>query len=205
MMPLSKLNLISDRMQEMTTAPRGLFASIFRAGPQKVAKVDLSIRIPHYDLLRAEMFTEDIMELCDYELKLNVYELVALLFKDFLSQVTNGTDHRLLLTKLMEKHDAYIRPTEIRKEYIQVTSNHLKFKEVVVPKKIKWVVLKLELTRKAALRGEVFLMDLSQIEPRFQITLEELIPILIMDFVIQLKAGNDGKLIQGIIDNLRDD
>lgn len=67
MKPVSKLNLISDRMQDMTAAPKGLFASIFRAGTQKMAKVvDLSIRIPHYDLLRAEMFTEDIMELCDY-------------------------------------------------------------------------------------------------------------------------------------------
>jgi hypothetical protein len=204
MKPLSKLNLISDRMQEMTAAPKGLFASIFRSGPQKLAKVDLTIRIPHYDLLRAEMFTEDIMELCDYDLQLNVYELVALLFKDFLSQVTNGTDQRALLTKLMEKHEFYLQPTETRKEYIQVTPNHLQFKDVVVPKKTKWVVLKLELTRKAALRGEVFLMDLSQIDPRFQLTLEELIPILIMDFVVQLKAGNDGNLIQGIIANLRD-
>lgn len=127
-----------------------------------------------------------------------------MLFKDFLSQVTNGTDQRVLLTKLMEKHEFYLRPTEIRKEYMQVSPNHLQFKDVVVPKKTKWVVLQLQLTRKAALRGEVFLMDLSQIDSRFQLTLEELVPILVVDFVVQLKSGNDENLIQRIMATLRD-
>jgi len=204
MKPLSKLNLISGRLQEITAPQKGIFATLFGT-VNKVPKVDLRIQIPQYEFLRAEMFVEDLMELCDYEISLQVDELIAILFKDFLTTIARGAIQKQLMVKLMEKRETYFRPTETVKEYVNLTPNHLRLSEQVVSKKVKWVVLQLEVTRKTALRGEVFLMDLMQLDPKFQMSLEELISVLFIDFVVQLKAGNDGKMIQNIINNLSGD
>jgi len=202
--PLRKLNLISDRLQEIASPPKGIFATLFGSSRHR-AKVDIRVRLPQYEYLRAEMFVEDLLDLCDDEVSLGVDDLIAILYKDFLDTIARGANQKELVFKLLDKRDKYLKPSEVIKEFVNISQNHLHLTEKVIPKKIKWVVMQLEFSRKAALRGEVFLMDLSQLDPKFQLTLEELISILVIDFVTQLKAGNDAKLIQSIIDNLQDE
>ena len=87
---------------------------------------------------------------------------------------------------------------------MDVAPNHWSLVEKVVPKKMKWVVLQMEITRHIAYRGEGVLMDLAMIEPGFHMTLEELLSVLTMDMIALVRGGNDAKVIQRIISNLQE-
>ncbi|MCY9665851.1 hypothetical protein M5X11_12890 [Paenibacillus alginolyticus] len=208
MRELSKLNLVSGRIQELSSPRKGILSTLFdslrgSSPNKKIAKVDLRVRLPHHDYVRAEMFVGDIMEMAGDEVSLGVDELIAILYQDFLATVVRGVNQKQLATKLAEKREKYFRPAVKVEEFVNNAPNHWTLSEQVVAKKVKWGFLQMEIARHVAFRGEGFLMDLSLIEPGFHMTLEELISILTMDFITQLRAGNDAKVIQRIINNLQ--
>lgn len=210
MKPLSKLNLISGRLQELSSPRKGVLGVLFDAllgssGSKRQAKVDLSVRLPQHDYVRAEMFIGDVMEMAGDDVSLRVDELIAIIYQDFLATVVRGVNQKQLASKLAQKRDKYFRPSDKVEELVNVSPNHWTLSERVVTKKVKWVVLRMEIARHIVFRGEGFLMDLSLIEPEFHMTLEELISVLTMDFIAQVRSGNDAKVIQRIINNLQDD
>lgn len=56
-----------------------------------------------------------------------------------------------------------------------------------------------EFHRKYLERGEIFLYDLIKISPKFSMTLEELVTILVIDFVQEVEKGNSKKVMDQII------
>lgn len=208
MKPLSKLNLISGRLHELSSQRKGVLGVFFDAllgSSGSKRKVDLSVRLPQHDYVRAEMFVGDVMEMAGDDVSLRVDELIAILYQDFLATVVRGVNQKQLASKLAQKRDKYFRPSDKAEELVNVSPNYWTLSESIVTKKVKWVVLRMEVARHIAFRGEGFLLDLSLIEPGFHMTLEELISILTMDFIAQVRSGNDAKVIQRIIDNLQDD
>ncbi|GGG18655.1 hypothetical protein [Paenibacillus abyssi] len=203
MKPQKRFNLISDRLQEIASPQRSILGNLF-GRLSKTPTVGLRLRFPQYDYLRAEMFVEDLLELCDYEITFQVDDLISILYKDFLVQVAQGTNQKQLLIKLKEKQDRHFRVSDKVAEYVWLNPNHLHRTEKNVPRKVKYLMMEMQILRKAALRGEVFLMDLSQLDPEFTLTLDQLISILFIDFVSELKSGNDADLVQNIIAHLRD-
>lgn len=210
MKPVSDLDLISGRLKELSSQRKGLFSVFFEAlhrtsRSNRLAKVDLSVRLPQHEYVRAEIFVGDVMEMAGDDISLRVDELIAILFQDFLATVVRGVNQKQLASKLVQKREKYFRSTNKVEEFVNVSPNHWTLSEHVVTKKVKWVVLRMEIARHIAFRGEGFLLDLSLIEPDFHMTLEELISILTMDFISQVRSGNDAKVVQRIIHNLQDD
>lgn len=206
---LSGLNLVGSRLQELSdpSPPKGIFAHLFGSllGSNKnrrPPKVELRIRLPQHDFVRAEMFVGDIMEMAGEGIYLRVDELIAILYQDFLATIVKGVNQKQIAEKLSQKKKIYLSRSEKVQDFVKVAPNHWSLTEQVVKKNIKWVILPIELYRHVAFRGEGFLLDLTTIGPDFQMTLEELISILTIDFIAQVRAGNDAKVITRIINNL---
>lgn len=162
----------------------------------------LTIRLPKYDYFRATMFVEDILSITEHEISFELSDLIAILYDDFLHQVINGTNQTELAKKLMQKRDKYLKPTQSVDSSIRVTDNHIRFVDRELPIKRQWVVKELILKKRAALRGEVLLMDLQNVEPNFTLKIEQVISILVIDFVHEIKQGNNAKVMQAIIRQL---
>ncbi|BFH10984.1 hypothetical protein J6TS7_62140 [Paenibacillus dendritiformis] len=58
--------------------------------------------------------------------------------------------------------------------------------------------------RALALRGEVFLHDLAMHSGSFEMTIDELLSILFMDFMVEVRKGNHRKLMKLIIARLEE-
>lgn len=162
----------------------------------------LTIRLPKYEYFRASMFVEDILSLSEYEVSFSVPDLISILYDDFLHQVVNGTNQRNLAMKLMKKRENYLYPTKKIDSTVMITDNHARFIERDIPKKQQWITLELLINKRSALRGEVLLMDITAVEPKFELSLNQLISILIIDFVTELKKGNNAQTMNTIVNRL---
>ncbi|MNV95538.1 hypothetical protein D3C71_1904380 [compost metagenome] len=85
-----------------------------------------------------------------------------------------------------------------RKLYFPRVKKHEIAENSNAPK--QWAFLEVRLKREMAQRGEIFLYDASTVFPKFEMTLEELLSILLCDFVAQLRRGNQKQLVSSILD-----
>lgn len=191
MKSFSKANLISERLEDIMR-PKPFWKSLLQLS--RSSKIGMSVKLPHYEYFRLEMFIEDLMELTDHELNMEMVDLIAILYDDFLATLTSGTNQQELAKKLLVKRDKYLFPKQVIDDHIQITENHTRFIERVVKKKVRWVQINVSFSRKSVLRGEVLLMDLS-----IDLTLEEMITILLIDFATKLKEGNSASVVKSIL------
>ena len=199
------LNLIRERFSELTGhSHHSLWSSLFRRKqPQEVI---LRIRIEWYAYLRADTFIEDLAELAGEEFSFDVVQLVALLYDDFLRQIRLGVELKDLYKRLREKQERIAAArTKIVEDFVQVAENHWSLIKKEVKVKRRMVGFDLRIARKSALRGEVLLYDLSraagQTEPL--LSLEELITILLLDFVAEIQNGNQTAVMKKIVQGLQ--
>lgn len=166
--------------------------------------VHLELKIPHYDLVRGELFCEDINdELAAsedgvQELTFEIDDLLFLLYKDFLIQIRHY-DMCTLYDKVRNLQSKYqTRSMDLKKknefvwERIEKTSS----------RRQKIVNYWFEIKKKYVLRGEVFLFDLSNKYQDVSMTVEELISFLYSDFIYNVRQGNNDKIIREILKNL---
>lgn len=195
-----RFGLIRNQLREITK-PKSIFEHLFQS--RKRGSVLLELRVPKYEYFRASMFVEDILDLTDNELEFDLVMLINLLYEDFLNHVREGTNQLNLASKLMMKRDNYLNPTIVVEDHIQVNENHTRFIDRKITKPIEFVKIEFLLNRRTALRGEVFLMDLTAASNQhLQLTLNELITILLLDFVKEVQKGNTKRIINRIIQNL---
>lgn len=199
------LNLIRDQISELTGQKNGesLWSSLFpRKQPQEVV---LRIRIEWYAYLRADTFIQDLSELAGRELNFDVFHLIALLYDDFLRQIRLGVDLKELHKRIGEKKSRIeSAKTKVVEEFVQVSENHWSLIKRQVMVKQRVVGFDLRIARKSALRGEVFLYDLCRAvdEKEPLLSLEELITILLLDFVAEIQNGNQTAVMKRIIQSL---
>lgn len=197
-----RFNLIKQQLG-YNSKPESWFDKLFRSKDRGIHLVQL--RLPKYDYFRVSMFVEDLMEVAEYECTFTVSELIAILYEDFLHQVVHGTDQRGLAKKLMVKRDMYLHPKIKIDDAIELSPNHTRFIEREIPKKQPTVMIEQYLPKRTALRGEVLLMDLSSVDERFNLTLEQLLSVLVIDFAHGLKKGNNVKVMNDILQRVISD
>lgn len=203
---VSAVDLIGARIKEIDEIQKkkGFFSRFLQK--RKWFEPDtvlLELKIPHYDLVRGELFCEDITEMAagddeEQELTFEIDDLLFLLYKDFLIQIRHY-DMRALYEKVKNLQSKY-----------QIRSMDLKQKNEFVWERIEKTLSRgqrivnywFEIKKKYVLRGEVFLLDLSNKYQDVSMTVEELISFLYSDFIYNVRQGNNDKIIREILKNL---
>jgi hypothetical protein len=195
----SSHNLILQRFHSMIQPIK----SRWNPFKQDSAWVPLHIKLPQYDILRAEIFLDDLLELTEHEYTMTVTELLALLYSDFIRQVQTGkTKHLLTLSKrLQQKHDKLLRPMVLVKQYREDKPNHWILEEKLKPVSFSMYSLPIEIKRTSVLRGEIFLHDLASVNQTFSLTLEQLIATLFMEFMEQVKTGKTIDAVHALLES----
>lgn len=199
MKPLSKMDLLSKGLQDLTENKKGLYSYLL-AKFEKYARNELHIKLPHYEVLRANSFLDDVMELTDHSVYLTLEDLIALLYHQFLIQVRSTAKFSTLGQKILNKKiELAEKEQKIVTTFEEINPNHWALVEKKVPSKMKTKQITVEFHRKYLERGEIFLYDLIKISPKFSMTLEELVTILVIDFVQEVEKGNSKKVMDQII------
>lgn len=201
-----KHSIIRSEIEGMQTRAsqshmKSLFSSIFTSPNKQNLYIVVNVKIPEYDLLRAEVFLEDVMETIDREYEVSMIELTALLIKDFLRITNTNTKMEELKTNLMSKKIEYLSAKERVKEWVEVAPGHNALRERERMRRRRYFELQLEIPRKVALRAEIILYDLEQMYAPFQMSLEELVTILILEFVHQLQTGKQKDIVKKFVNS----
>lgn len=180
----SNFSMIRQRLNE-------LFGTKDRSRRRQLAK-ELTLRARDIDFLRAEVFLDDLVAVSGEDVAaLTLPVLICLLYEDFLQEVRNTFDVEAMLQRLNEKRIQHFRKgCEADFDNIRMRS--------------KWISYPLVMKRSLALRGEVFLHDLAMHSGSFEMTIDELLSILFMDFMGEVRKGNQRKLMKLIISRLEE-
>lgn len=167
----------------------------------------LQIEIPYYEYLRGEVFIEDIKDLFEEAHHLTLYHLIVLLYFDFLKQVKKGAKYEQLCPFLISSKKKYLeRPMSQKRVLKQVTSHLFSFEEqkeeIEMTSPEKKAEIKLRIKESEIYRGEVFLHDISPYLMDEELTVENLLVILFMDFLQRVKeTGNSNQVMKSILQN----
>lgn len=176
-----KRDQIHQRLKEYTTLP-----PLFRKRWETIV-----IRAENIDFLRAEILLEDLNEVTNQEYThLTITDLILLLYYDFIHQIRHMENSIEVARNILDKKKYYF------------LNYHAAAKEHRSQQKKVWLEYRMRIRRNLLLRGEIFIQDLSMNYPWFEITIEQLISMLFMDFTNELRKGNTSKHIRRIIQQL---
>lgn len=161
----------------------------------KTSSVFLSIEIPKNLFLRASVFCDDIQELSEMSFVQN--DLINLLYNDFLLYAKKNPDPKKIFSLLasLEKSG---------KDTLLEQKSKSVFKLVHRENHQDNVKLQLRMRRKVALRGEVLLADMEEVQPEHGYTLEKVIELLYIDFIDKFRKGDNESVIKNILALIED-
>jgi hypothetical protein len=201
----SRFNLLSNKLLIGEKGKKGVFDNFFPRYRY------LQIKVPYYEYLRGEVFIEDIKDIFDEAPQsLSLYNLIVLLYFDFLNQVKKGTKYEHLCPFLISAKKRFIEIPKVRKRELKQVTPHLfsfeeKEEEIEVPLEEKQAEITLRIKEAEIYRGEVFLHDISHYLNNEELTIENLLVILFMDFLQRIKEkGNSNKVMKSILLNYND-
>ncbi|MGM0867461.1 MAG: hypothetical protein ACQEWF_22630 [Bacillota bacterium] len=196
----SRLDLINNAVVDHAG---GLIHRLFES---KYAR--LNIKVPLYDLKRAQVFVGTINEILEDETDdiYTVEELINLFFLDFLRQIDRGMNYDTLAKWIRssqeeeEKVDLSINHyLEGKKEMnIQDLKQHFKKRNT---RKEEYTYISVKIEKQHVLRGEVLLHDLHEIHPDLQLDVEEFLTLRFRDIMKQVKAG-EFQILKNIVELL---
>lgn len=175
-----------------------IFSSILTI-PSRPVSVSLKLDLPEYEVLRSQIFLEDLSEQLEDGIDLSIIDLLSLLLKDFLYVVSTTTKMENLKDSLLEKKQQFLAKTERVEEFVEVSPGHSSLRVRDKPRRIRYYTLELTIPRKTALRLEIILYDLEQLFKSFQMDLDELISIVFLEFVHYLKIGKQKDMVKRFI------
>lgn len=182
--------------------------------------VVLSLKMKHIDLLRGNAFIDDIQETFDEAypdcMRLNIADLINILFQDFIKQVKSGThDHRVVADFLLDGNLRYLHPLkqkqtkkESQRKLQQVTPYSFIFEDVEeeideVEEMDEMVIVDIAFKERFINRVKILLYD---IEPHLKgenLSVEDVIVIRYLNFIERLRIeGNNRKIMEAILINL---
>jgi hypothetical protein len=161
----------------------------------KTSTVLLTIKVPKNLYFRAEILCEDIEELSGYSFIQN--DLMNLLYNDFLLYAKKRPDPRAIFD-LLNSLEQSAKGTQLQQNGEKV------FKLVELDTKQEKITMELRMRRKVALRGEVILADMEEVQPNHGYTLERIFELLYIDFIDKFRKGNSEDAINNILSLLED-
>ncbi|MFB5935555.1 hypothetical protein ACE8FZ_20050 [Peribacillus frigoritolerans] len=201
----SQFNLLSNKLLYGTKEKKGFFDYLLPKYRY------LQIEVPYYEFLRGEVFVEDMKDLFEEAPQnLSLYHLIALLYFDFLEQVKKGAKYDQICPFLISSKKKFLEGPMVQKRVLkQLTSNLFSFEqreeEIEVTSEEKRAEITLRIKESEIYRGEVFLHDIYPYMRGEELTVEDLLVILFMDFLQSIKVkGNSSQIMKAILLNFED-
>ncbi|MFJ7747466.1 hypothetical protein [Peribacillus sp. NPDC097295] len=151
----------------------------------------LSIQVPLNLYLRAEVFCEDIQDLSEMEFIQN--DLMKLLYNDFLTFAKKNPDPRAIFKLLTSLERQAGKDSSLEKKTDSV------FQLVQRETHQEMQPLHLRMRRKSALRGEILLADMEEVQQHHGYTLERVFELLYIDFIDKFRKGNNVEAMNTIL------
>ena len=201
----SRLNLLQKKLKGISS-PKSFFDFIFGDGKY------LTIIIGYYDYIRGEVFIDDLSDIYeDVPRGFDLAVLIHLLYKDFLTQIKKGNINKQVAGFLLSGKTRYLGEKKVEKRVMKALTEHVftfeSIEEEVLgeeEEKEKKAYLTIKMKESEILRGEIFLHDLTPYLKDQHVTIEELLTILYLDFINQIKEqGNSDKVHKNIISHLK--
>lgn len=190
----SNSNNISDKLRDLSG---GFKWSDLFSRSKRIAR--LKIRAEEIDLDRAEVFIGDVNKKTKGAFsELTVEHLVHVLYADFLQHVRENLNEHKSSANVVTMEDTVKSLQMKRRTYFPRAKQSEVITPVVTQK--RWVQFEVPFLTENVKRGSVFLYDASVSFPDFYMEIEELVSILFVDFIAQLRRGNQQRLISALID-----
>lgn len=191
---LGHYSIYEEELEDLSYKPTSFFEKIIHKATRKIAlTTDLkySFTVPVSEFLRGELFCSDVSEAIDGHF--TQLELIDILLSDFLFQAKRRSNpfdlYKELNTRVQQSIQIYDYHGE--KEEFQISPNTRKMKEI-----------NCTIKRKEALRLEVMLSDIADLEPENLFFVKDVLQILYSDFIRKYKNGELTNVLENIIKRL---
>lgn len=201
----SGLNILHKQLSGIGDSKR-FFGSFFSGHKY------LEINIPYYDYIRAKIFIQDLRDNFEEEVPYQFNEAVLfhILYDDFLNQIKKGAKNEQIANYLLTGKKRYFQQRIQQKRIMKSLTPHAFAFETIEEeiendksREDKTASITLRMRESEILRGEVLLHDLFGNED-FEMTVEQLIVIVYLDFIQQVKnEGNSIKVQKSILTHLK--
>lgn len=185
--------ILQEELEELNYKPVSLFDRLFMKATRGLVanqSFSYSFKVPISHYLRAELFCNDVEEVSEYEF--TQHDLLDILLDDFMIQAkmrSNPIDiYKELHNKSLEQSISIIDGAQSL--------------ILLADKKERNRTIKCILTRKKALRLEVMLSDIADLELERTFTVNDVLQILYKDFVLKYKNGELTNILPKIIKRL---
>ncbi|SMQ86628.1 hypothetical protein SAMN05444673_6627 [Bacillus sp. OV166] len=200
----SKLNLLQKKLQGLSS-PKGFLD--YMLGNRKY----LTIVTGYYDYIRGEVFIDDMFDIFDDVPRgFDLAVLIHLLYQDFLTQVKKGNINKQVAGFLVSGKARYLGEKKAERRVMKALTEHVftfeSIEEEIIEEseKEKKAYITIQMKESEILRGEILLHDLTPYLNDQHVTIEDLLTILYLDFINQIKEqGNSDKIQKSILSHLK--
>ncbi|MEH6941035.1 hypothetical protein [Bacillus sp. JJ722] len=168
----------------------------------------VELTISYYDYIRGNIFIDDTREAYqDVPIMFNVSALIYVLYDDFMSEIKKGIPHKDIATYLLQGKKRHLEKVKKEKRIMkQVSKNLLSFEsefEEEPEEDEKVVDIYIKMRQAEILRGEILLHDLDMYMNAVEITFEELLQIVYLNFIAEVKEkGNTHQIQKALVRKL---
>lgn len=187
-------SLYEEELNDLTYNPTGLFDKLLHKVSRKFAlTIDLkyTITVPVSEYLRGELFCDDVSEMI--EKPFTQTNLISILLDDFLYQAKHRSNPYDLYRELNSRIQHPIEIFNYIGEHEIVYFNKETHGKKEIDCKIK---------RKEALRLEVILSDMADLESAITFSVNDVLQILYSDFIQNYKNGTLTSVFENIVKRL---
>lgn len=204
----SRLNILQERFSSYGEA-KGFFK--YMLNQRKV----ITVTVPYYEYLRGIVFCDDLKEnfIDEVPFQFDLTLLIFLLYDDFLAQIKRGSaKNEQISNYLLAGKKKYFQQRTVEKKIIKPLNQYLLTFETIEEEEEaelsseeeKKAYLDIRIKETEVLRGEILLNDLEPFMMGTNITIEELITIVYLDFIENIKQqGNSVKVQKSILAHLK--
>ncbi|WP_221568930.1 hypothetical protein [Alkalihalobacillus sp. TS-13] len=201
---LSNYDYLKQRLAGTMKKKKSMFSLFFETDYRYI-----EINIPYYDYLRGEVLINDVKTIADDAPDIDLGKLIALLYVQFLLQIRKGFPIKQVGQFLNGKKLEYITPEKQESRTMEVISNGQSTfwdyeEKDQVTENMKSAYLTVRMKKAEIYRGEILLYDLKNLNDTFEMTIEEMLAILYLDFIHKIKSeGNNEKTMKSIIKSVK--
>jgi len=200
----SGLNILQEKIFGFTE-PKGFIRHLFSN------RKYITVVIPYYDYLRGKVFIDDLRDNFEDEipLDLDIAFLLYMLYDDFLTQIKKGAKTEQIAAYLIDgKRKHFYKKVKQKRIMKPLTTHVFEFETIeegyTEDDDEKKAYLAIRMRESEILRGEVLIHDLDIHLKGTDLSVEELIAIVYLDFIENVKKeGNSVKVQQSIVAHLK--
>lgn len=168
--------------------------------------------MPYYDYIRGKIFIEDLRDNFGEDVPYNfdMGVLLHMLYDDFLAQIKKGAKNEEIALYLIRGKEKHFKKKKQKRVMKALTKHIFEFEtveeedEYFESQESKIAYLELRIRESEVLRGEVLIYDLEPFMKGINVTIEQLISIVYLDFIENVKSeGNSLKVQKSILAHLK--